>query len=190
MMSAQDMSKWGKHQYIWDFTEIDIAGDLGIASTVDIKSMLNGSDLYASMATLDGEMIDHAYLTGKIVILDFWYIGCPPCRRELPALSELSKLYPGKEVVILSLCRDSAKDIREHGLDHSSHNVHIIPNAQPRSTGIYNFRYPFKALVDTSGELVYSFLGAPKTNTPVDDLVADLSNKIEILMSRTSVLND
>ena len=187
-LSAQDISKWGKHSYIWNYTEIDIRSDLGLSNTIHLKSILSGEDKLSTLASIDGQLIDHAYLEGKIVLIDFWYIRCPPCRRELPALSELSKLYPGKEVVILSICRDNAESIREFGLDHSADNVHIIANAEVRLTNDMVFNYPFKALLNSDGDLLYSFLGGKRTDTPVADMVADMSEKINHLRNSMALV--
>jgi len=180
-LSAQDGPNWAHHSYIWDFTEIDIQNDLGIPTTINLKAILSGEDKVSTLASTNGQLIDHAYLEGKIVLIDFWFIRCHPCRRELPALTELSKLYPNQEVVILSIARDGIDDIIAYDMDHSGNNVHIIADASPRLTNDRVFNFPFKALINPMGEIVYSFVGGKKTDTPVEDFVADISSKIEAL---------
>jgi len=164
---------------------IEIESDLGLSATIDIKAVLSGADKETVLPTLDGNLINHEYLNGKIVLIDFWYIQCPPCRRELPALSELSKMYPGKEVIILSIARDPASDIIEYDLDHSDENVHIISGAKPYLANNQMFNFPFKVLLDPEGQMVYSFLGGKKTSTPVKDFVEDMSGKINTLIAAT-----
>ncbi len=43
-------------------------------------------------------------LGGKVVLLDFLYTGCLPCRKSLPGLTALHERYQGRGFVVLSLC--------------------------------------------------------------------------------------
>lgn len=174
--------KWGKHSYIWDFTELEIRSELGLSDYINLKDFFIGVDPSASLYSIDGHEINHAYLEGKVVLLDFWYIKCGPCRRELPALTELSRMFDGREVVILSFSRDAADEIIEYDLDHTFLNVHVIADVYPHLSNDLEFRFPFKALVDPTGRLVYSFLGGKKTDTPVADFIKDFGSKIEVLL--------
>ena len=47
---------------------------------------------------------------GKIVLLDFWSINCPPCRRAVPHLAILYEKYKSKGFVALGISFDR-KDI-------------------------------------------------------------------------------
>jgi peroxiredoxin len=40
---------------------------------------------------------------GKVVILDFWYRGCPWCIRAMPQLNTLARQYSDKHVVVLGM---------------------------------------------------------------------------------------
>jgi len=168
-LSAQDHPEWGKHAYIWDYTKINLDSDLGLSTAIDLKAILSGEDKETVLPTINGELINHDFLIGKIVLIDFWYINCPPCRRELPALSEISKLYPDKEVIILSISRDDASAIREYDLNE------------------YRFSFPFKVLIGPEGRIVHSYIGGKKTLTPVKDFVEEMSSKIDVLIAETDV---
>ncbi len=48
-------------------------------------------------------------LSGKVVLLDFWFTKCAPCVASIPRLNGLSKQYP--EVVFLSISFDDESTI-------------------------------------------------------------------------------
>jgi thiol-disulfide isomerase/thioredoxin len=50
---------------------------------------------------------------GKIIVLNFWATWCPPCREEMPELSELNTQYQDKNVIVLGLAIDDVKLINE-----------------------------------------------------------------------------
>ncbi len=51
-----------------------------------------------SLITLDGEEIRLSDMRGKVVMVDFWFSWCPPCRAEAPELVEAYKKYQGPDV--------------------------------------------------------------------------------------------
>jgi thiol-disulfide isomerase/thioredoxin len=50
----------------------------------------------------------------KVVLLDFWYLECPPCRYLMPKLERISKKYPDGNVVVLGV---NAKDVNVSKMD-------------------------------------------------------------------------
>jgi len=168
--------------------EVDIHNEIGIAATIDLKAILSGEDKESMLASIDGQIINHEYLAGKIVLIDFWFIRCHPCRRELPAFRELSKMYPNKEIIILSICRDGADSIMEYDLDHSADNIHIIADAHPRLINDGRFSFPFKALINTNGQVANTSLGGRKTDKPVEELVTRMSGMIDEMKQSEDLL--
>jgi len=69
---------------------------------------------------LDGNEVSLSDFRGKVVFLNFWAIGCPPCRFEMPEMEELYQEYKNKDVVIIGVdlgeYRSSVKSfIEENG---------------------------------------------------------------------------
>jgi peroxiredoxin len=46
---------------------------------------------------LDGKKYDASSLKGKIVVLDFWFIGCTSCVHEMPQLNALKAQYSNRQ---------------------------------------------------------------------------------------------
>lgn len=58
----------------------------------------------------DGTPLTNATLAGKIVVVNFWYAGCAPCRVEAPILEKVHQQYPDVEFVGVNT-RDSAAEV-------------------------------------------------------------------------------
>lgn len=48
---------------------------------------------------------------GKVLVVNFWATWCPPCRKEIPAFSVLSRKYAGKGVQFVGISIDTAKNV-------------------------------------------------------------------------------
>ncbi|WP_345952655.1 redoxin domain-containing protein [Mucilaginibacter sp. PAMB04168] len=64
--------------------------------------------------TLDGTNFHLADLKGKVVVLNFWFIACAPCRMEVTPLNEVVKQFAGKDVLFMSIARDPEPDLVKH----------------------------------------------------------------------------
>lgn len=50
-----------------------------------------------------GEAVDVADWRGDVVVVNFWYAGCPPCRAEAPDLVDLAERYADDGVRLLGV---------------------------------------------------------------------------------------
>ena len=63
---------------------------------------------------LDGKVISTADFGGKVVLLNFWATGCPPCRDEIPEMIELASRYKDRlEIIGVSMDTDPPERVRE-----------------------------------------------------------------------------
>ena len=67
-----------------------------------IAMQLKKSAPLFSVVDVDGVKYDLSQLKGKVVVLNFWFIGCAPCKREVPELNALVEKYKTKDVVFLA----------------------------------------------------------------------------------------
>ncbi len=51
--------------------------------------------------TLDGDLLKLSDLQGSVVLINFWRVGCPPCRWEIPHLERLYRKHKDKGLVVL-----------------------------------------------------------------------------------------
>lgn len=48
--------------------------------------------------TIDGATFSSKTYLGKVVVVNFWYAGCPPCRAEAPTLNTLADAFASDDV--------------------------------------------------------------------------------------------
>lgn len=74
----------------------DVAGAGYVAGDGSVETWAaadRGAAVDLSGVSYDSEEIDLADLRGQVVVVNFWYANCPPCRKEAPDLAELSEQY-------------------------------------------------------------------------------------------------
>jgi thiol-disulfide isomerase/thioredoxin len=55
-----------------------------------------------------GHTLNISEFRGKIVILNIWATWCLPCRKEMPSLNNLQKIFGDKKFVVLAISQDKA----------------------------------------------------------------------------------
>lgn len=75
-----------------------------------------------TLGLLDGSKVALSDFRGRVVLLDFWSIDCPPCVKEIPSLRELHKELRREDFVILGVNLDEQVDrvrsfVDENGMD-------------------------------------------------------------------------
>ena len=102
-------------------------------------------------------------LVGKVIVLNFWFINCPPCRQEIPDLNELVEKYKGKDVFFIGLALDSWSDIDEF-VKKTPFNYHIFPEARYVANNYNVTSYPTHVVIDKSNKVIFQTTGLA-TNT-------------------------
>jgi len=64
------------------------------------------------LSSIDGKTYSLKELRGKVVLVNFWATWCPPCRKEMPDLEELSRLYRDRGLVILAISDEAADTVK------------------------------------------------------------------------------
>lgn len=70
-----------------------IAGD---GTVTEIPEAERGDPISFAGATESGEEISSEDFDGDVLVVNFWYAACAPCRAEAPQLQELSAEYDGE----------------------------------------------------------------------------------------------
>ena len=113
--------------------------------------------------TIRGNRIELEKLKGKVVVLNFWFVGCPPCRMEIPELNELTKEFAGREVVFVGVALDEKAAVEEF-LVSTPFDYQQIASGRAIATQYGIKGYPTHAVLDKTGKVVFQTMGlAPNT---------------------------
>ncbi|NCD68173.1 TlpA family protein disulfide reductase [Mucilaginibacter agri] len=113
---------------------------------------------------INGEKLDLKAMTGKVLVVNFWFIGCPPCRAEIPDLNEIADHYKdNKDVVFIAVCLDEAFDIKEYTKLHPF-NYHIVDGGRFIAEKYGVRLYPTNVVVDKDRKVVFSSVSNQFTN--------------------------
>jgi peroxiredoxin len=115
-----------------------------------------------SVTTLDGKNYDLVKLRGKVVVLNFWFVGCPGCDIEVESLNKLVQEFKDKDVVFLALALDDKARIEQY-IKKNPFKFELIAKSQEISEKYGVTGYPTHVIIDKSGITRYRLSGGSNT---------------------------
>jgi peroxiredoxin len=107
-----------------------------------------------SVRTLDGQSITLADLRGKVVVLNFWFIGCPACRSMEPPLNAFKARFAGSDVVFLAMTTDPKDELEKYLKKERFDYLQAFDAGAAMSQ--FSFRgFPKNIVIDKEGKIVY-----------------------------------
>ncbi len=108
-----------------------------------------------SVKTIDGKTVTLGELRGKVVVLNFWFIGCAVCRGMKPQLNEFKKRFTSNEdIVFLAMTEDPESDVAKFLKKEPSNYLNAADAKVPMSQ--FPFRgFPKNIVIDKQGKIVY-----------------------------------
>lgn len=118
---------------------------------------------YYSLKDIYGNTLNTETLKGKVVVLNFWFITCAPCRKEMPGLNELAYEYARQpNVVFIAIAIDSKLHLKEFLKTHPL-AYQIIANGRQYDDKYGVNTFPTNVLVDKKGIVRFSDEGFSNT---------------------------
>jgi thiol-disulfide isomerase/thioredoxin len=114
---------------------------------------------YSGMAT-DGEAREYGEYLGDVVVINFWYAGCPPCRAEAPDLVTVANEYADQGVRFLGV---NTRDNLAQALMFEE-----------------EFSIPYPSILDKENEAAVqrAFAGSVPLNTVPTTLILDRQGRV------------
>jgi thiol-disulfide isomerase/thioredoxin len=111
---------------------------------------------------MDGLRIDKKTTAGKIVVVNFWFIGCPPCKAEIPELNDLANENAANtDIIFVAVGLDKIWEVKDF-IKQMPFNYHHITEASRlcQSYGVNLF--PTNVIIDKKGIIRYSAVSYTK----------------------------
>lgn len=108
-----------------------------------------------TVKTIDGRTISAADLKGKVVVLSFWFIGCPACRAMEPKLNSFKAKFADRDdVIFLAMTADPTPSVKKY---LSKEKFDYLQAADAKAAmDVFAFAvYPKNVVISRSGEIVY-----------------------------------
>ncbi len=133
-----------------------------------------------TLKNLAGGDLTLSDLRGKAVIVDFWDTWCPPCRRALPHLEELSETYEENLVVVgVAFGREGEEKVKAYIKENNLTFEMVLFDES--STIVQDFggiqSIPTTFLIDANGIIVEKWVGGLDKETYEKAVVATISKK-------------
>ena len=146
-----------------------VSGD-GTVTEVPIADRAAPVDFEATTDT--GETVSSADYRGQVLVLNFWYAACPPCRKEAPILQELNETFADDAAFLGVNVRDQAETSKN-------------------ATEEWGITYP--SVVDANdGNMLLAYAGTVAPNAVPTTLVIDKQGRVAArylgLLDSTSIL--
>jgi thiol-disulfide isomerase/thioredoxin len=132
-----------------------IAGD---GAVTEIAEADRGEPVEFEGVDENGETVSSADYAGEVLVVNFWYAGCAPCRAEAPLLEELNTEYAGQGASFLG--------------------VNVRDQASTAQSFAKTFGVTYPSVVDTDGALQLAFSGKIAPNAVPTTLVVDTEGRV------------
>jgi peroxiredoxin len=105
--------------------------------------------------SLAGEKFELPALRGKVIVLNFWFIGCASCLAHQPKLNELKAKFAGeKDVVFLAATADPVSEVKRF-LDKRKFDYTQAADAEAALKTFRFSGYPRNIVISKTGEIMY-----------------------------------
>jgi thiol-disulfide isomerase/thioredoxin len=111
---------------------------------------------YPEFKDINGKIYDRENLKNKIVVINYWFLACVPCREEIPELNKLVDRYKDNpSVVFLGIAPDTKEKIQT-ALNTFDFKYNIIPNSPILLDSLHLEGFPSHEVIDKNGKIVFS----------------------------------
>lgn len=130
---------------------------------------------------LDGRKVSLADHRGKVIVLDFWYTRCGPCRRMVPGTNALIAELKGKPFVQVGVSTDAKPEVvKEHLKTNEMPWAHWWVGYEGKALETWDVEaYPTVYVIDHEGVIRHHQVGFDGDKDKLYDVVRALVRKAE-----------
>jgi thiol-disulfide isomerase/thioredoxin len=107
---------------------------------------------------MNGKLVDTKQLKGKVMVINFWFTTCPPCKQERPYLNKIVDDYRSDtNVVFISIALDQKPQLETYLKDNEFKYI-VIPDGKKLANSYDINGYPTQVIVDKEGKIAFHTL--------------------------------
>jgi thiol-disulfide isomerase/thioredoxin len=130
---------------------------------------------------------------GKYLLLDFWSIGCDPCRRAQPEMRRMGEVY--RDVLtVISITQDGETSWKKYSAEQGIGGVNLRdPKRGAGLSGRYSVeRIPHYVLISPEGKVITSWAGyaAGQLEKKLDELLPDSVGRPYLIEGKVQGVED
>ena len=113
------------------------------------------------LTDLSGQSVSLRSLRGKVVILNYWQVDCPPCKEEMPDLQATYNAWKDKGVTLLAINAGEDAATVKNFVESGNYTFPVVIDTNLQVAQKYNILYtPTTFILDKDGKLRYKVVGA------------------------------
>ncbi|WP_193218016.1 MULTISPECIES: TlpA disulfide reductase family protein [unclassified Imperialibacter] len=114
---------------------------------------------YFDFVDVDGKVYKKSDLQGKVLVINFWFVGCAPCMVEMPELNQLYNNYKNnRQIVFLALAKSSEAKVRRF-LERKTFYYPAVSMTDEVREEFRITAFPTNYVVDKNGMLTFATQG-------------------------------
>jgi thiol-disulfide isomerase/thioredoxin len=104
---------------------------------------------------MSGKLVDTKQLKGKVLVINFWFTTCPPCKAERPYLNKIVDSYKkDTNVVFIAVALDQKEQLEPY-LKEYEFKYNVIPAGKKIADSFDIPGYPTQLIVDKDGKVAF-----------------------------------
>lgn len=121
------------------------------------------------LTDMDGTIWKSEDLKGSVVVFNFWFSSCPPCKKEIPELNKLVEEYKNKNIFFIGVSLDNEDTVEDFTYMHTF-NYKLIPNGDGFIDENHVSSFPTQFIVNKDGEIVKRIVGGVTYDEMKDEI--------------------
>lgn len=102
---------------------------------------------------INGKKLEAKDWAGKTLVFNYWFIGCPPCRAEIPELNRLALKYKDDpDVIFVAFALDGASEVEDF-VKTNPFAYRLVTNADDYAHLFNIHLYPTNVVIDKEGKV-------------------------------------
>jgi peroxiredoxin len=112
-----------------------------------------------ALKSVSGDTVHLSDFRGKVVLVNFWAVWCPPCLQEMPAIQNVHENY-GEQVVVLGVNTGDTRQDALRFMDDLGLSFDVVLDSNYEVENLYRVRgLPSTFFIDPNGVIQIQHIG-------------------------------